>query len=185
MTSKITETLLHIPVQILAGKLKMEFLPTNSLTKAFPLQIWATENDLVWLVSIKKLHLVLGSRSEQGRARRAQRSELYSKEGIIHLIPSAAFLKVLAGFPSRNLWAPRHPSCRLGERYLDIICLSKPILGVEGFPWAALQAPSYPMSITWKLLHQVLREAEQKTQEYTLQQSCLGPLVKYRRQFFS
>ena len=27
---------LHIPVQILAGKFKMEFLPTTSLTKAFP-----------------------------------------------------------------------------------------------------------------------------------------------------
>ena len=27
---------LHIPVQMLAGKLKMEFLPTISLTKAFP-----------------------------------------------------------------------------------------------------------------------------------------------------
>ena len=27
---------LHIPVQILAGKFKMEFLPTISLTKAFP-----------------------------------------------------------------------------------------------------------------------------------------------------
>ena len=27
---------LHIPVQILAGKFKMEFLPTFSLTKAFP-----------------------------------------------------------------------------------------------------------------------------------------------------
>ena len=27
---------LHIPVQILAGKFKMEFLPTVSLTKAFP-----------------------------------------------------------------------------------------------------------------------------------------------------
>ena len=27
---------LHIPVQILAPKFKMEFLPTTSLTKAFP-----------------------------------------------------------------------------------------------------------------------------------------------------
>ena len=27
---------LHIPVQILAGKFKMEFLPTTTLTKAFP-----------------------------------------------------------------------------------------------------------------------------------------------------
>ena len=27
---------LHIPVQILAGKFKMEFLPTISLTKTFP-----------------------------------------------------------------------------------------------------------------------------------------------------
>ena len=27
---------LHIPVQILAGKFKMDFLPTISLTKAFP-----------------------------------------------------------------------------------------------------------------------------------------------------
>ena len=27
---------MHIPVQILAGKFKMEFLPTISLTKAFP-----------------------------------------------------------------------------------------------------------------------------------------------------
>ena len=27
---------LHIPVQILAGKFKMQFLPTISLTKAFP-----------------------------------------------------------------------------------------------------------------------------------------------------
>ena len=35
--SSLVRRALHIPVQILAGKFKMELLPTISLTKVFPI----------------------------------------------------------------------------------------------------------------------------------------------------
>ena len=69
---------LHIPVQILAGKFKMEFLPTISLTKAIAVaqicpnlhalletilcrlgQICATGNAFARLMPIRKMHLFL------------------------------------------------------------------------------------------------------------------------------
>ena len=83
-----------IPVQILAGKFKMQLLPTISLTKAFPVaqictnlhkiaprlletilskfvQICVTGNAFVRLIVSRKMHLFLGSRSERGGASRA------------------------------------------------------------------------------------------------------------------
>ena len=83
---------MHISVQILAGKFKMEFLPTISLTKAFPVaqicpnlhKIVAAGNDFmqVWTyLGYRECFCKTncwqgnasfsGSRSERGGARRA------------------------------------------------------------------------------------------------------------------
>ena len=75
---------LHILVQILAGKFKMEFLLTVGLTKAFParecfcetkclqeLHFEFSRQNLNRNVPIRNMHIFLGSRSERGGARRA------------------------------------------------------------------------------------------------------------------
>ena len=52
---------LHIPVQILAGKFKMELLPTISLTKAFP--VAQIRPNLHKIVSSSLVRLIVGRNS--------------------------------------------------------------------------------------------------------------------------
>ena len=63
--SSLYRRALHIPVQILAGKFQMEFLPTVSLLN---------KN-----VPIRNMYIFLGSRSERGGARRAPTKRVYLK----------------------------------------------------------------------------------------------------------
>ena len=82
---------LHIRVQILTGKFKIEFLPTISLTKAFPVaqirpilhKIVPSKSVLQGMLCIRKMHLFLGSRSERRGARRAPSKRVVVKIVIV------------------------------------------------------------------------------------------------------